>query len=1204
MNEFIHLHNHSHYSLLDAIATTDGLVNAAVEDNMPAVALTDHGVMYGAMEFYKKCKEKNVKPIIGFEAYVAQSSSRFDKSKAKITDDTEDIGTDNTDGLSVSNINYAHLILLAKNEVGYKNLIKINSIGHTEGFYYKPRIDLEVLSKYHEGIVALSACAGGVISVYIVRNNLPKAYEIAGQYKDIFGDDFYCEIQNHGLDSEMMVLREMPNIAKHHGLKLIATNDVHYIKKKHAIAHNIYLHISAKQNRNIDFANITKNLRYGTDEIYFKSQEEMSSLFRDFPEALKSTLEVNEKCNLSLDSHEYHMPEFPVPKDEVREYIKLNPYHSDITSENSDDKFFLLDKYLEKLAYEGLYKKFSTVSDEALERLKYELDIISKMKFAGYFLIVQDFINTAKSKGILVGPGRGSAAGSLVCYCIGITNVDPLKYNLLFERFLNPERISMPDIDIDFQDDRRDEIIQYAKEKYGEDSVAQIVTFNKLAPRGVLKDVGRVLNFPYNEINDLTKLIPILFGKVKPLKDCIKEVPDFAKYFQTGNEAEKKAKKNLLEYAETLENLNKNSSIHASGVVIAPSNVTDYVPLAKVPGDENVFCTQYDMNRLEDAGLIKIDFLGLKELKVVGRTIALVNKKYSLNLTPETIPLDDEKTFELFSSGATVGIFQFSKSKMREYLSKLKPKNINDLAAMNALYRPGPMKLIPDFIDKRFGKQPITYLHPKMENALKETYGIIVYQEQVMQIAREVAGFTMAQADNMRKAMGKKIKQKMNQLEKDFVAGAIANGVTKKVANEIFNLMKDFADYGFNKSHGVAYSILAFYTAYLKAHYPLEFFAVSMECRKGDETELQQLAEESKKMGIKLKPPCINKCDVGFTVQYYPGAEEKGEILYGLSAIKGVGEKAVQSIITERNNNGEYKSFIDFLTRVDLRIINKKTLEALIHSGAFDELDTNRRKLFLNIERGTLFAQRYKEKPESHGQEALFGNDENPDVYKDFTLTEYEDYSEIEKFRNEKAFVGFYLTGHPLEEYRDVIEKYVTLSFGDDVNEIEFDKINPVKMCGVINDLQIKLSKRGKKFVVFRLADFYSSGECLAFESLYEANTSLFKEDALVLIEGKAEENGDKIKVVVDNIYNIETYQEKQLNNIVINIFEDSLKEENLEKLKNLTELNPGNCKLYFHLIKNGSSRLFNAKDVKVKPTKEIIKEIKSLFGESNIKLN
>jgi len=1211
MPEFVHLHNHSHYSLLDAICTIDGLVSAAVENKMSAVALTDHGVMYGAMEFYIKCKRQGIKPIIGFEAYVAQASSRFEKGKKSSKEfsdvDEDEIGTDNTDGLSVANINYAHLVLLAKNEEGYKNLIKLNSIGHLEGFYYKPRIDLEVLRKYNKGIVALSACAGGVISAYIVRNNLEKAYEMAGAYKEIFGEDFYLELQNHlTLESEKKVLREMPLIAKKYGLKLIATNDVHYLKQEHAIAHNIYLHISAKQNKNIDFSRITADLRYGTDQIYFKSSKEMCDLFGDFPGAIKSTLEVTEKCNLELDTARHFMPEFPIPENEVKEFLEANTYNV-ITQprEDADDeeiKFFSFDKYLEKLAYEGLYKKFNPVTEIALERLKYELSVIFKMKFSGYFLIVQDFINTAKSRGILVGPGRGSAAGSLVCYCIGITNVNPLEYDLLFERFLNPERISMPDIDIDFQDDRRDEVIQYAKEKYGDSSVAQIVTFNKLAPRGVLKDVGRVLQFPYQEINDLTKMVPILFGKVKPLAECLKEVPDFGKYFRTGDVNQKLEKKNLFDYASLLENLNKNSSIHASGIVIAPSDVTDYVPLSKVTGEDNVFCTQFDMNRLEDAGLIKIDFLGLKELKVISRTLKLVNERYNLNLTPETIPLDDEKTYELFSSGSTIGIFQFSKSKMREWLSKLKPKNINDLAAMNALYRPGPMKLIPDFINKRFGKERIKYLHPKMENALKETYGIIVYQEQVMQIAREVAGFSMAQADNMRKAMGKKIQKKMAEIEGDFIKGAVDNGVPKATAQRIYELIKSFADYGFNKSHGVAYSILAFYTAYLKTHFPLEFLAVSMEGRKDDETELWLLADECKKMNIKLRPPDINSGFTGFRVNY---GENGGEILFGLSAIKNVGEKAVDTIIKEREENGVFADFIDFLIRVDLRLVNRKTLEYLIFAGTFDTLESNRRKLFLNLERATLFAQRYKDKPQAKGQEMLFGVSENSSSkYMNFEIQDYDEFTQIEKFNNEKDAIGFYLTGHPLDKYRNLIENFITLNFGEDVNEIDFDKLGTVKMCGVISNLQVRDSKKGKKFVIFNLIDFYGSGECVAFSSLYETKQALFKESNLVFVEGKAEENGDKIKLLIENIMPIEKFQEKLANNVVVNLNLSGTDDKLLEEIKLIAENNPGTCYLYFLASDNGSRKLYKSREYRIRPSTQVLDNLKNLLGENNIKLS
>ena len=1188
MSEFIHLHNHTHFSLLDAICTVDGLVDAAVENNMPAVALTDHGVMYGAMEFYKKAKAKGIKPIIGIEAYVSQTGSRHDRGKQNKGNgnyvSSDEIESANADGLTSSSINYAHLILLAKNESGYKNLIKLCSIGHTEGFYYKPRVDLEVLNQYKNGLVALSGCAGGVISCYITRNDMKTARKMTGVYKDIFGDDFYLEIQNHlTIDVEEKVLREMPALAKEFGLKLIATNDVHYIKKEHAVAHNIYLNISAKQSRNNDNEDITTNLRYGTDQIYFKSADEMCELFKDYPEAISSTLEVTEKCNLELDTSKNFMPRFPLPEGE---------------------KSKTFDEYLEKLSIKGMRERIEDITPEVEERLKYELEVIKKMDYTGYFLIVQDFIKKAREMGILVGPGRGSDAGSLVCYCIGITDVNPLEYNLLFERFLNPERISMPDIDIDFQDDRRDEVIQYAKEKYGENSVAQIVTFNKLAPRGVLKDVGRVLKFPYTEINELTKLVPILFGKVKPLIECLKEVPDFGKYFNNGPDEQKINRKNLFEYSSVLENLNKNSSLHASGIVIAPSEVTDYVPLSKVTGEDNVFCTQYDMNQLEDAGMIKIDFLGLKELKIIKRAFDLINKKHGLNLTTDKIPLDDKKTYELFSSGSTIGIFQFSNSKMREYLAKLKPENINDLAAMNALYRPGPMKLIPEFIEKRIGRKKTTYMHPLMENALKETYGVIVYQEQVMQIAREVAGFTMAQADNMRKAMGKKIKEKMRQFKKDFINGAINNKVPKKTATEIFNLILDFADYGFNKSHGVAYSILAYYTAYLKTHYPLEFLAVSMECRKDSETELQLFSDECKKMKIKLKQPDINLSYLDFKVKYNDDKSEIGEIIYGLSAIRNVGEKASDNIIQEREENGEYTGFMDFLKRVDLRLVNKKALEGLLFAGAFDEIEKNRRKLFLNLERATLYAQRFKETPESKGQEGLFSSEASVNGVTELILENYDEFSDVEKYNLEKSSVGFYLTGHPLELYREDIDNNVDLSFGDDVNEIDFKSKDSVIMCGVISEKQERLSKKGHKFVLFKLGDFYGSGECIAFKSLLEEKKDLFNDNNLVYVKGKAEENGDKIKVIVDDIDYIWNLKNRLANNLTINLFKSKLKEEDLDQIKDLLEKYPGECNLFFNLINNGSNKVYRSREFKIKVSNELISNLKNIVGENNLKIN
>jgi DNA polymerase-3 subunit alpha len=1196
LKEFIHLHNHSHYSLLDAISTIDGLINAAVEDNMKAVALTDHGVMYGALEFYKKAKAKGIKPIIGCEVYVAQSGTRHERGR-KDTD--VEASTESSDGLASTNINYAHLILLAKDEIGYRNLIKIVSIGHMEGYYYKPRVDLEVLRQYNKGLVATSACAGGVISCYITRGDMEMARKMTGNYKDIYGDDFYLELQDHGsIDAEKKVMREMPKLAKEFGIKLIATNDVHYIKREHAIAHNIYLNISAKQAKNSIPIDVINDLRYGTDQIYFKTSKEMTELFKDFPEAIQSTLEVTEKCNLELDLSKNHMPNFKIPAEEK--------------------KAKTLEEYLENLSREGLKKRVKEVTKEAEERLAYELGVINKMNFAGYFLIVMDIIKTAKEKGILVGPGRGSAAGSLVSYCIGITEVNPLEYDLLFERFLNPTRISMPDIDMDFQDDRRDELIQYAKEKYGEKSVAQVITFNKLAPRGVLKDVGRVLNFNFDEINNLTKHIPIVFGKVTSLKKSLEEVADFGFYFKNGTADEKKSRKRLFDYSSVLENLNKNSSLHASGVVIAPGDITDYVPLSKVTGEDSVFCTQYDMNQLEDAGLIKMDFLGLKELKVIGKTLELVNKKYNLDLTTEKIPLDDEKTYELFSAGATVGIFQFSKGKMRESLAKLKPKNINDLSAMNALYRPGPMKLIPEFIDKRFGRKPITYLHPLLENSLKSTYGIIVYQEQVMQIATDMAGFTMAQADNMRKAMGKKIKETMQKVKVEFIDGAVKNKVPKNIAEQIFNLIMDFADYGFNKSHGVAYSILAFYTAYLKAHFPIEFLAVSMLCRKDSDTEIQELAVEAKKMGIKLKPPSINEALVDFKIKYYDeeyeiaieNLEENkrkkkiGEIIYGLSALKNVGEKAAQNIITEREANGKYKGFIDFMKRVDLRIVNKKALESMILGGAFDELEPNRKKLFTHMERATAYAIHYKERPESKGQEGLFGGAEEEQKNEDYILDYCEDFSETEKFIREKDVVGFYLTGHPLDKYEKEIKNFTTLSFNADLTEINLNQINPVKMCGVIHDLQIKISKRGKKFAIFKLVDFFGKGECVAFPQTYEEKMNLFRENGLIVVEGKAEENGDEIKLVIDNIYSIDRLHEKNAANMQI-ILNKQFEPEKLDLIFEEINKHPGgSCRLFFTVVNNGSTKKYLSREIRVNPKQELISNLKNIVGETNLIIN
>ncbi len=780
MSEFIHLHNHSHYSLQDGACTIDGLVNAAKKFNMKSVALTDHGVMYGIAEFYNKATKAGIKPIIGMEAYIVRKGSRFDRGKSI-----------ETNGRKKSK-HYNHLILLAKNKTGYNNLSKLSTLGHTEGFYYKPRIDLELLEKYREGLICTSACAGGVVSSYLVNNEIDKAREVAKKFKDIFEDDFYLEIQDHGEEIDKPILEWMPKLSKELGIKLVATNDCHYIEKEHAIAHNILLLLSDKNG-----ADYTK-LRYGTDQVYFKSPDEMINLFKDYDNAVENTLEIDSKIDLKFEFNGHHFPQFPIPE---------------------ESKAKSLDEYFELLAATGLEKKELEITPEVEERFNYEIDTIKKMGFAGYFLIVQDFINAAKEKNIPVGPGRGSVAGSLVAYALGITNINPLKYDLLFERFLNPARKSMPDIDIDFADDQRGEVIDYVREKYGEKSVSQIITFNRLSSKAVIRDVARVLKIPIPTVNKITKFIPSKFGKVYSIDQALKEVPEL-KWVKNSKEPEIQ---NLLKYARVLEGMNRNASKHAAGVVITPGDVSDFVPLANAVSQQDIV-TQFNMKEIENAGLLKMDFLGLRTLTIIRDTLSLVKKNHGVEIDIDNISLEDEETYKLFSKGQTTGVFQFESPPMREYLKKLKPTSLNDLAAMNALYRPGPMEFIDEFIDRKYGVKQVKYLHPLLEEILKETYGVIVYQEQVIQIANKIAGMTLAEADILRRAMGKKDLLTMKEQKVKFVDGAVSN---EREIEKIFDAIDKFANYGFNKSHAVAYSFIAYQTAYLKAHYTAEFLAAT-----------------------------------------------------------------------------------------------------------------------------------------------------------------------------------------------------------------------------------------------------------------------------------------------------------------------------------------------------------------------------------------
>ncbi len=1152
MPEFIHLHNHSHYSLLDGAATIEGIVQAAVANSMPAVALSDHGVMFGALEFYKKAKKAGVKPIIGCEAYIVTKGSRFDK-----TLQSEKSSQGQGRGI------YHHILLLAKNEVGYRNLIKLCTLGHTEGFYYKPRIDAELLHQYREGIVATSACPGGVVGAHLVNGNYEEARAAAGIYKDIFGDDFYIEIQNHGMEVERPILANAPRLAKELGLKLVATNDCHYIKADHAISHNIMLCIPDASSTNIpDY----KTLRYNTDQLYFKSATDMVRLFKDHPEAVTSTLEIAEKCNLELDLKTNHMPKFPIP---------------------AEVGVATLEEYLDKLSREGLSRRYASLTPEIEHRLEHELIVIKRMGYAGYFLIVQDFINAAKRMGVRVGPGRGSAAGSLVSYALGITDVDPLQYDLLFERFLNPDRVSMPDIDVDFADDKRDLVIQYVRKKYGENSVAQIITFGTLSTRAVLKDVGRVLGIPLSVIDPITKQIPVVLGKVTPLEDALETIPELKAIKESGDEKVKL----MIESALVLEGMNRNASTHAAGIVIAPGDISDFVPMFKTPQTD--LMTQYNMKDLEEAGLLKMDFLGLRTLTVIDNALRMIRERHGVEIDLDRIPMEDEKTLDLFAKGQTVALFQFESSGMTDYLRKLKPTSIHDLVAMNALYRPGPMENIPDFIDRKHGKKKSEYIHPKLESVLKETYGVIVYQEQVMKIASEIAGLSLAQADILRRAMGKKDKVLMAKQKKEFIDGAMKNGVDKKIAGEIFDLIEKFASYGFNKSHSVAYSVLAYQTAYLKAHYPAEYMAATLSSEMADTDKIVILIDDCRKHGIDVLPPDVNESDVTFVVT------SKG-IRFALNAIKNVGTSAVETIVKTRIEKGKFTDIFDFCARVDLRLVNKRTIEGLIQAGAFDSLHENRAQLFDSVDKAVSHGQDHQEHA-GRGQSNLFETS-IAHVQIRPALPNVAPWARNEVLTREKSALGFYLSGHPLDKYREEIEAFSTTTLGDPSN------VKPnatVKACGIVAGVKRKIDKRGNTMAFVTLEDFTGKADCIVFSDPFQKFASFLTPDAMVMVSGKGETSGDTLKILVNEVIPMEKVREKYTKSIALTVNVDQVDEGTVLELRKIMERHRGKCPCYFSVVggRLPKNSLYWTRRLPVEPSPQFLSSVKQLLGPSAVRL-
>ena len=1152
MTKFVHLHNHSHFSILDAVTTPAELVNAAVNDGHSAVALTDHGVMYGVYDFYKVATSKNIKPIIGMEAYIA-NGSRFDK---KATNKLE------------KKRNYFHILLLAKDETGYKNLSKLSSLGFIEGFYYRPRIDKELLEKYKDGLICTSACMGSMINAHIIDGNIEKAYSEAKYYKDLFGDDFYIEIQNHYLPNDPLILDIAPKIAKKFDIKMIATNDIHYISPDYAIPHNILLLIRDGVKAE-DKPDIT-NLRYGKPEFYFKTYEQMKELFKDFPEALDNTLEIAEKCNLKFEK-KIVFPDYPIPK---------------------DSKSKNLDEYLKELAYKGLEQRFSEITPDLVERLEYELNIISQMGFPGYFLIVANFVTAAKKLGVSVGPGRGSAVGSLVAYSLGITNVNPIPYNLLFERFLNPERFSMPDIDIDFSDEKRDLVINYVKETYGENAVAQIITFGKLSSRMVLTDVGRILGINLSKVKEITKSIPVVRGRVTPLAEAL-ELPDL-KWLKDTDDNELKA---LIEYSMKLEDRIRNIGTHAAGIVITPGDVTDYVPIYKSPDKElnqNIeVATQFSMNNLEEIGLLKMDFLGLKTLSIIDHTLELIETNHKIKIDIDKIDFEDKLTFDMIANGDTLAVFQFESDGMQEYLKRLKPHNLEELTAMNALYRPGPMDNIPDFIDRKFGKKKIEYLHPLMEKILKTTYGIIVYQEQVMQLVQLIADFTLGQADILRRAMGKKQIAYMDKMKPLFIQGAARHGIGEKLALEIFDLIYKFADYGFNKSHSLAYSYLAYQTAWLKAHYPTEFLASVMTSEIDDQDKIVQLIDEAKKFGIKVLPPDINKSKANFI-------GNGRTILFGLAAIKNVGVSAVNKIVEARQTK-PFKDIFDFAERIDYKILNRRLLEALICSGAFDTIHPNQRaSLYESIDLVIEYAKSLTQN--NSNIDSLFGSEFNDIIKTIPDLIKVKEWDDNYRLLKEKEFLNFYVSGHPMQKFEPIIR-----SINNGIKKDFLSDEKNLKYCGIISSINKRRDKKNNVIAFVNVEEFNTTAECIFWSDTYSKYGHLLNEGDLIIIRGSLQDNDVNIKIIVNEVYELEEYIRENFIGYKIWLNEDDpLLEEKINTIhSNLVneKYNPKKIRFFISNKDKSLRRTLVSLNCPIKFDLSAINFLSELLGNSNFQL-
>ena len=1133
-SEFVHLHGHSEYSLLDGGCRVAEMAELAADLGMPALAITDHGNLFGAIDHYKACKEVGIIPIIGCEVYVAIESRHLRRATRGLT--------------HASN----HLVLLAKNATGYQNLVKLVSKAYLEGYYYFPRVDRELLREYADGLVCLSGCVSGEISHLLQEEGLTAAEDSVRWFIDTFGDDYYLEIQRHGIPVEVKVNEGLLKLHKKLGVPLVATNDFHFLRAEDHDAHDALVCIQT--GKTVDDTN---RMCY-PDGLFMKSPEQMQKLFSDLPVALEKTLEIADKCNIEMSFENNFMPNFPIP----------DGYESSAA-------------YLTELSQKGLSRRYREITTKIQERLDFELSIITGQGFSGYFLICWDFINYARQEGISVGPGRGSAAGCLTSYCLGITNTDPIKYDLLFERFLNPERIEPPDIDIDFAHTGRDQVLRYVVDKYGEENVSQVITFGTMGAKAVVRDVGRVLGMPFGDVDRIAKLVP---SELKiTLAKAIERVPELRKLADAhGNEGK------LIEYSRKLEGMARHASVHACAVIITPSDLTNYVPLYRAPKDGTI-TTQFDGETCMELGLLKMDFLGLKELSLMDEAERLIRlREPDFNLLQ--VPWDDRSTFELFGKGQTVGVFQFESSGMREYLRSLRPDDIEDIIAMNALYRPGPMENIPAFISRKHGQEEVVYDHPQLEPILEPTYGIMVYQEQVMRIAQELAGFTMGQADILRKAMGKKKPEEMAKVRKDFVDGCTSNGVDKNLGENLFREIEIFAGYAFNKSHAACYSEVAYKNAYLKSNYPREYMAASLTTDRDNTDRLTILLDECRQMDIPVLAPDVNQSAVNFT-------PTPDGIRFGLSAVKNVGEGAAHAIVDARVESGPFEDLFELCQRIDLKAVNRRVIESLIAAGAIDRTETHRAQMLEGLDLVLKNAQIVQEQ-KIRGQISLFehASDEIAQIGKP-TLPSTTPWDQTKCLERERELLGFYVSSHPLHLYTQDLRYFAT-----PINELEnLSDGSPVRIGGLINRVSTSTDRRGQNIAFATIEDEANKIDIVLFSDAYSRFRELVEEGQVILAEGRVSRRNGNLGMQTESLIPLADARQKLTKAVHVTLNLDMDCSDVLERLRTLFQEHEGNCEVMIHL-KNGEEKntVVRSRSIRVNPSDELLRAVGNLLEPEN----